>query len=150
MILDGAYLIDPGNAGTQVANINQDMTDSIKFLSASYGAEYAKGPSVLQAFSKSGGQKIHGEGYLYARNSAIGYANDWFANANGSRSHPQDYYYIGGNIGGPVFFPRFSKNRDKLLFWAGYEYMIQHPYCNGCFGGAPTEMNVPTAAQMSG
>ena len=59
--LDGANLIDPGNAGTQVANINQDMTDSVKFLSASYGAEYAKGPAVLQAFSKSGGQKFHGE-----------------------------------------------------------------------------------------
>ena len=69
VILDGANLIDPGNAGTQVANINQDMTDSVKFLSASYGAEYAKGPAVLQAFSKSGGQKFHGEGYLYARNS---------------------------------------------------------------------------------
>ncbi len=150
IILDGAYLIDPGNAGTQIANINQDMTDSIKFLSASYGAEYAKGPSVLQAFSKSGGQKIHGEAYLYARNSAIGYANDWFANANGQPPHPQDYYYIGGNVGGPVFLPHFSKNRDKLLVWAGYEYMIQHPYCNGCFGGAPTEMNVPTTSQMSG
>ncbi len=54
------------------------MTDSVKFLSASYGAEYAKGPAVLQAFSKSGGQKFHGEGYFYARNTAIGYANDWF------------------------------------------------------------------------
>ena len=28
--------------------------------------------------------------------------------------------------------------------------MIQHPYCNSCYGGAPTEMNVPTAAQLSG
>ena len=64
VILDGANLIDPGNAGTQIANINQDMTDSVKFMSASYGAEYAKGPAVLQAFSKSGGQKFHGEGYL--------------------------------------------------------------------------------------
>ncbi len=82
VILDGANLIDPGNAGTQVANINQDMTDSVKFLSASYGAEYAKGPAVLQAFSKSGGQKFHGEGYVYARNSAIGFANDWFNKAS--------------------------------------------------------------------
>ena len=58
------------------------MTDSVKFLSASYGAEYAKGPAVLQAFSKSGGQKFHGEGYIYARNSAVGYANDWFNKAS--------------------------------------------------------------------
>ena len=142
--LDGANLIDPGNAGTQVANINQDMTDSVKFLSASYGAEFAKGPAVLQAFSKSGGQKFHGEAYLYARNTAIGYANDWYANATKKPLQPQNFYYIGGNLGGPVFFPHFNKNRDKLFFWAGYEYMIQHPY------NAPKEFNVPTADQRKG
>ena len=153
--LDGANLIDPGNAGTQVANINQDMTDSVKYLSASYGAEYAKGPAVLQAFSKTGGQKFHGEAYLYARNTGIGYANDWFnkasqiaaADAPGAAPSvvalkntltPQSFYYVGGNVGGPIFFPHFNHNRDKLFFWAGYEYMDQHPY------NAPQEMNVPT------
>ena len=90
VMLDGAMLVDPGNAGTQIANINQDMTDSVKFLSASYGAEYAKGPAVLQAFSKSGGQKFHGEGYFYARNTAIGYANDWFNKSNEIAQQPSE------------------------------------------------------------
>jgi len=151
IILDGANLIDPGNAGTQVANINQDMTDSVKYLSASYGAEYAKGPAVLQAFSKSGGQRFHGEGYLYARNTAIGYANDWYNKNQQAQAAtpknslvPQSFYYVGGNIGGPIFFPGFNKNKDKLFFWGGYEKMIQHPYSD------PVEMNVPTAAQLSG
>jgi hypothetical protein len=148
--LDGANLIDPGNAGTQVANINQDMTDSIKYLSASYGAEYAKGPAVLQAFSKSGGQKFHGEGYFYARNSGALFANDWnnksqqLAGKKANSIAPSYYYYIGGNIGGPVFFPHFNKNRDKLFFWGGYENMIQHPY------NAPYNLNVPTDAQLAG
>jgi hypothetical protein len=144
IILDGANLVDPGNAGTQVANINQDMTDSVKYLSASYGAEYAKGPAVLQAFSKSGGQKYHGEAYLYARNTAIGYANDWFAKANKNPLTPQSFYYVGGNIGGPISFLGFNKNKDKLFFWGGYEKMIQHPYAS------PVEMNVPTAGQQAG
>ena len=52
---------------------------------------------------------------------------------------PQSFYYVGGNVGGPIFFPHFNHNSDKLFFWAGYEYMIQHPY------NAPVEMNVPTA-----
>jgi len=150
VILDGANLVDPGNAGTQVANINQDMTDSVKYLSASYGAEYAKGPAILQAFSKSGGQKFHGEGYIYARNSAIGYANDWFNQASGKPLPVQNFYYAGGNVGGPIFFPHFNKNKDKLFFWAGYEKMIQHPYCNSCYNSAPTEMNVPTVDQRNG
>jgi hypothetical protein len=139
LMLDGAMLVDPGNAGSQIANINQDMTDSVKFMSASYGAEYAKGPAVLQAFSKSGGQKFHGEGYLYARNSDVGFANDWFANDTGQPLFPSYYYYVGGNVGGPIYFPHFNKNKDKLFFWVGYEKMIQHPY-------VPTvDMNVPTS-----
>jgi hypothetical protein len=138
VMLDGAMLVDPGNAGTQIANINQDMTDSVKFMSASYGAEYAKGPAVLQAFSKSGGQKFHGEGYIYARNTNVGFANDWFQKDLGNPIYPQYFYYLGGNVGGPIFFPGFNKNKDKLFFWVGYEKMIQHPY------NAPVEMNVPT------
>ena len=148
--LDGANLIDPGNAGTQVANINQDMTDSVKYLSASYGAEYAKGPAVLQAFSKSGGQKFHGEGYVYARDSGALFANDWnaksqqIASKKANTISPSYFYYIGGNIGGPVILPHFNKNRDKLFFWGGYENMIQHPY------NAPYNINVPTDAQLAG
>jgi hypothetical protein len=161
LILDGANLVDPGNAGTQIANINQDMVDSVKFLSASYGAEYAKGPAILQAFSKSGSQKYHGEGYVYARNTAVGYANDWYNKATqesavyssgGTAAQaaaantltPQYFYYIGGNVGGPISFKGFNRNKDKLFFWGGYEKMIQHPY------NAPVEMNVPTSAQLSG
>jgi hypothetical protein len=144
VILDGANLIDPGNAGTQIANINQDMTDSVKYLSASYGAEYAKGPAILEAFSKSGGQKYHGEAYIYARNSGFGYANDWNANHQGSPLTPQHFYYVGGNVGGPISLLGFNRNKDKLFFWGGYEYMNQHPY------NSPVEMNVPTAAQQSG
>lgn len=145
VILDGANLIDPGNAGTQVANINQDMTDSVKYLSASFGAEYAKGPAVLEAFSKSGGQKFHGEAYLYSRNTAVGYANDWDRKFQGQDTiFPQSFYYIGGNVGGPIFTPWFNKNKDKLFFWGGYEYMRQHPYSQ------PVQMNVPTLAQRKG
>ena len=43
-MLDGANLVDPGNFGTQIANINQDMVGSIKMLTSNYSAEYAKGP----------------------------------------------------------------------------------------------------------
>jgi len=162
VILDGANLLDPGNAGTQVANINQDMTDSVKYLSASYGAEYAKGPAILEAFGKSGGQKYHGEGYLYARNSAVGYANDWYNKENNesiaasapgatpasiaatNQPENQHFYYLGGNVGGPLSFGGFNKNKDKLFFWGGYEKMWQNPF------NEPVQMNVPTADQQNG
>jgi hypothetical protein len=57
---------------------------------------------------------------------------------------PQSYYYIGGNVGGPISMFGFNKNKDKLFFWGGYENMRQKPY------NSPVEFNVPTAAQLSG
>jgi hypothetical protein len=152
-MLDGANLVDPGNAGTQIANINQDMVSEVKVLMSSYGAEYAKGPVIFQAFSKSGGSQYHGEGYLYTRNSTFNSIDAYTHSqiANGSTPYNlgapyQSFYYMGGNIGGPILIPHtgFNKSRHKLFFWAGYEYMRQHP------AGSIINYNVPTAAQRSG
>lgn len=153
-MLDGANLVDPGNFGTQIANINQDMTAQIKVLTSSYSAEYAKGPVIFEAFSKSGGSRFHGEGYMYARNSFLNsvdaFTKNVFVNSPGASSSgliPNNaYYYYGGNIGGPVILPwsKFNKDRNKLFFWGGYEYMDQHP------APTPVLFNVPTAAQLSG
>jgi len=144
-MLDGANLVDPGNAGTQIANINQDMVSEVKVLMSSYSAEYAKGPVIFQAFSKSGGNAFHGEGYVYARNSALN-ADDAYAHSQGIPNTSEHYYYGGSNIGGPILLPftDFNKGRKKLFFWAGYEYMDQHP------AASPINYNVPTTEQRGG
>ena len=54
MMADGASLLDPGNMGTQTANINQNQIQEVSLLTSAYGAEYAKGPIVFQALGKSG------------------------------------------------------------------------------------------------
>ncbi len=144
-MLDGANLVDPGNAGTQIANINQDMVSEVKVLMSSYSAEYAKGPVIFQAFSKSGGNAFHGEGYLYARNSAMN-SDDAYAHSQGVPNSSEHYYYAGGNIGGPIIIPGldFNKDRKKLFFWGGYEYMDQHP------AASPVNFNLPTTEQRMG
>ncbi len=144
-MLDGANLVDPGNAGTQIANINQDMVSDVKVLMSSYSAEYAKGPVIFQAFSKSGGNHFHGEGYLYARNSALN-SVDSFSAGQGLKNPAEHYYYAGGNIGGPIAIPGlgFNKGHNKLFFWAGYEYMRQQP------AATPINYNVPTEEQKAG
>jgi hypothetical protein len=153
-MLDGANLVDPGNGGTQIANINPDMTSQIKVLQSSYDAEYAKGPTIFEAFSKSGGAQFHGEAYLYARNSAFNSWNSYaksqyVANpslAPGTLNPSSSYYYPGAQIGGPVIIPHtgFNHNRDKMFFWFGYEYMKQNP------AATPVDYNVPTADQLAG
>lgn len=144
-MLDGANLVDPGNEGTQIANINQDMTSEVKVMTSAYGAEFARGPVVFEAYSKSGGAQFHGEGYLYARNGILN-SEDSFQKSQGLAKPNDSYYYPGGNIGGPVLLPftKFNHNRDKLFFWAGYEYMKQQP------AGNLHEYFVPTAQMRQG
>jgi hypothetical protein len=123
---DGANLLDPGNQGTQVANINADQTAEVTLLTSAYGAEFAKGPITFQAIGKSGGAQFHGSGYLYARNGVFN-STDSYIKSQGVPKPDDHYYYPGGDLGGPVLIPgtRFNKNRDKLFFYAGFEVMRQ-------------------------
>lgn len=149
-MMDGANLVDPGNAGTQIANVNPDMTAEVKMLTNAYTAEYAKGPILFQAYSKSGGRDFHGEVYEYARNGAFDSveSSQKAQAAPGSKIPlPDDhYYYTGGNIGGPVLLPftHFNKDRNKLFFFFGYEYMNQVPV------GQVNYYVVPTSAMLGG
>lgn len=145
MTSDGANILDPGNQGTQIYNINQDHTQEVKILTAAFGAEYAKGPVTFQAVSKSGGSAFHGSGYLYARHHIFN-AQESFSKTQRSAKPEDEYYYPGGNLGGPVLIPGtdFNKNRDKLFFFAGYEYMKQQPQ------GALRQHIVPTPAMLQG
>jgi hypothetical protein len=131
MTSDGANLLDPGNQGTQTANINQNQVQEVSILTSAYGAEFAKGPVTFQAIGKSGGAQFHGSGYLYARNGTFN-AVDSYSKSQGGKPLDDKFYYPGGDLGGPVIIPGtgFNKNRDKLFFYAAYEYMKQQPAGN--------------------
>jgi len=141
MTSDGANLLDPGNQGTQTANINQNQVAEVSILTSAYGAEFAKGPITFQAYGKSGSAQFHGQGYLYARNGEFNSEDAY------SRSPINDsFYYPGGDIGGPVIIPgtRFNKNHDKLFFYGGFEYMKQQP------AGSLLKYFIPTQQMMQG
>jgi uncharacterized protein YraI len=144
-MFDGANLLDPGNQGTQIADINQDFTSEIKMLMSGYDAAYAKGPVVFQAYGKSGGSHFHGEGYFYARNNVFN-SEDSFQKSQGVLKPDAYEYYPGGNIGGPVILPfvPFNRNHDKLFFWVGFEYMRQQP------AGTLWQTFVPTPQMLAG
>jgi hypothetical protein len=123
---DGSHVSDPGcNCATPV-NPNTDMIQEFKVQTSNFSAENSKGPVVLNSISKAGTTNFHGEGYFYARHSALN-SNDWLSNAFGIAKPNNKYFFPGGNIGGPVLIPgtRFNKNRDKLFFFTGYEYFYQ-------------------------
>jgi hypothetical protein len=150
---DGAHIVDPGCNCGQAMNTNADMTAEVKVLTSNFGADSSKGPVVINAIGKSGTQQFHGEAYVYARNYALN-ANSWLGNSAGFNGagqalspRPQTrYWYPGGQIGGPVYFPgkNFNKNKDKLFFFVAYENYRQN-VDNGIY-----RATVPTAAMRTG
>jgi hypothetical protein len=124
---DGANVIDPGcNCGSAVTP-NVDMIQEVKVQVSNFSADSTRGPTVFQTVTKAGTSTFHGEGYFSARNNVLN-SQDWLSHHFGL-PHPKDsYYFPGFNIGGPVVSPGtdFNKNRNKLFFFFGAEWMRQN------------------------
>ena len=142
---DGAHIIDPGCNCGQAMNTNADMTAELKVMTSNFGADESKGPVVISAIGKSGGQQFHGEVYTYARSFHLN-ANDPQDKDHGIVRPETKYFYPGGNIGGPLIIPgtSFNHNRDKVFFFFGTEYYKQN-VDNGVYNAV-----VPTAAMRKG
>ncbi|GAC1700659.1 MAG: hypothetical protein NVS9B4_02430 [Candidatus Acidiferrum sp.] len=142
---DGAHVSDPGcNCATPV-NPNTDMIQEFKVLTSNFSAENSKGPIVINSVAKAGGHDFHGEGYFSARDYAMN-ANRWVNNTTNTPKPQNKFLFPGGNIGGPVLFPKsnFNRNRDKLFFFSGFEYYFQ-TLDTGLLGAT-----VPTAGMRNG
>lgn len=126
---------------------NLDDIAEVKVLSANYQAEYGKatGGSVINVITKSGTQSFHGTLYYYFRNEDLD-ANDWFNKYNGITARPIDRHNtIGGNIGGPVYWPgHFNTNKNKLFFF----YSMENLPNKG--SGGLKKYTVPTALERTG
>src|SRR5258708_35458833 len=72
---DGAHIIDPGCNCGQAVDTNADMTQEMKIMTSNFGADAQKGPIVIAAVGKSGGNNFHGQAYLYQRHTYLT-AND--------------------------------------------------------------------------
>src|SRR5579884_935137 len=145
LIMNGSVITDAGNQGTQIANVNQDMTSELTIQNSSFDAEYAHGPVTVSATGKQGTKDYHGEAYGYARNGSLN-ANNSFFNANNVKRPIDHYWYPGGNLGGPITVPgtSFNKNHDKAFFFVGFERLMQQP------AGTLHKYIVPTSQWMSG
>ena len=99
-MLDGANLVDPGNQGTQIANINGDMVSEVKVLFSSYGAEYRQGPGGLPGVQQERRLPSTAKA-ICTPATPIFNSREAFQKSQGI-AKPTDYqYYPGGNIGGP-------------------------------------------------
>jgi hypothetical protein len=143
--LDNADIIDPGSNGGFIIEPNMDMIQEFSVKQSSFEASQGQSGLIIEAVSKSGGSKIHGEGYWYVRNAVFN-ANDWSNNSAGLPKPASKFNYPGFNIGGPVRIPGtdFNKNNDKMFFFVGMEWQRQ-------LADPGTELaTVPTAMMRQG
>ena len=92
----------------------------------SKGGEHAKGPVAMSVVSKQGGREFHGSVFGYFRDYHLN-SNEWFANKVGADRVKNKFIYPGFSVSGPLLIPGtdFNKNRDKVFFFAGFEYFGQ-------------------------
>ncbi len=143
--IDGAPGADPGcNCATSV-NPNTEFIQEFKVLQANFSAEHAKGPVAMSVISKQGGREFHGSLFGYLRDYHLN-SNEWFANKVGQSRVQNKFVYPGFSVSGPVIIPGtdFNKNRDKVFFFAGFEYFGQK------LDTGYVKSWVPTAAMRGG
>jgi hypothetical protein len=144
VIQDGASVMDPGDMGASISNVNMDTVAEIKVQTSNFGADSAKGPVVINAVGKSGGANYHGSAYVFARNYALN-SNEWLNNYYGITRPESGYYYPGANIGGPVRIPGTNFNRNKrLTFFTSFEVYKQTSFLQ------TIQSFVPTARMLGG
>jgi len=143
--VDGARMIDFGSNNGTVITANPDMVQEVKVQTSNYAAEHGTGAVQISATTKGGSRDFHGSAYDYIRHYKF-QANDRSNSINGVKRPLSQYNYPGGNIGGPVLLPwtKFNRNRDKLFFFAGFEYYYQR------VDEGSTAYNVPTLKQRQG
>jgi hypothetical protein len=153
LISDSANVQDPGTGGASTQTINMDMVQEVKVTTANFGADVAKGPVVINAVGKSGGQVYHGAVYLIGRTYQLN-SQDWLLNQEGLPKPKDRYIYPGFNIGGPLLIPGTNFNRGnpaKLTFFAGGEdYVQRNTFSGGSAAGAVRLSTVPTDAMRGG
>jgi Carboxypeptidase regulatory-like domain/TonB-dependent Receptor Plug Domain len=143
---DGAPMVRTRSNGTSVGVADVDSTSQVQVLTTSYPAEYGRtSGGQIRMVPKSGSSNFHGSAFEYFRNNALN-ANTWSRNLNRLGRAAFRYNQFGWNLNGPVFIPgHFNKNRDKLFFLLGQEWVkFNHDDTSS------TTLKVPTALMRQG
>jgi Carboxypeptidase regulatory-like domain/TonB-dependent Receptor Plug Domain len=120
--LDGVINTDVGANDGEYTNPSLDAVGEFKTLTGNFNAEYGRSPGVMILINtKSGGQRFHGTGWEFNRNTDYN-ANDWFSNHQGSARPILKFNQFGGNIGGYIPLPKVSpRSNKKAFFFFNYE-----------------------------
>ena len=137
------FILDGGihNESTNGLNLPQPMPDSLqefKVETSALPAQYGDHASAaINAITKSGGNKFHGDAFWFVRNYMFNAQNFFASSATNPYKDGLKRNQMGGTIGGPII-------KDKLFFFGGFQHTIVR--------AVPTAnyTQVPTTAMMAG
>jgi len=123
---DGAVGVRTRANGTSVTTADADTIQEVQVLTSSYSAEYGRsGGGQIRMVTRSGTRDFHGSFYEFLRNNKLD-ANSWNRNRRAATNFtaPLKFNQFGFVLSGPVTIPgAFNKNREKLFFLFGQEYV---------------------------
>ena len=132
--LDGADLMNRSTASNVDIRISNEVIGEFEVVTNRFDATMGQsGTAVVNAISKSGTDRFHGNGYFYLRDSKLN-APDFFTNTKPVFRNEQ----YGGTIGGPVV-------RGKDYFFFNYERQKEPKTVNANSGFAALDAPVDSS-----
>jgi hypothetical protein len=137
LMVDGGMNLDSGSNGSQINNVGVGFIRELSIQTSAMSAEWGRSSgAVINAVTKGGGNRYHGELLYTIRNDALD-AKDYFAPDKPTLRY-HDYAW---NLGGPVKFGRF---KNRLFFFGGQEWKKINRFTS------PTRRTLPTIAETNG
>ena len=131
--------------------VSQASIQEFQVNTSNYSAEYGRAAGgVVNSVTKSGTNSLHGEGFYYIRNNALGatnpYTTHYVSNGNGGFNSvpfkPEDNrQQFGGNLGGPII-------KDKLFFFFNYDGQRRN-FPGVAVPGSPSFLAAPSSSELS-
>jgi hypothetical protein len=158
--LDGSNNNEIAVGGSAGAQPRPDSVQEFRLLTSNYEAEFGRNSgAVINVVTKSGTNDFHGNVRAFYRPTVLSAARFFDQNANQKpREGTVDDFRrrferkeFGGQIGGPIFLPRFGEGgpslisgKNKAFFFVDYEGRRQ------LIGSTLTLSNLPTAEEKAG
>jgi hypothetical protein len=131
--LDGIWNMNTGNMAQTTILPNPDQVQEVRTYQNNFSPKDSlMGASVVMVTTKSGTREFHGTLFEYLRNDALDARNFFSPSVPALKQN-----IFGGNVGGPVLFPGYNKNRDKTFFFLSMQGVVRNQ-ASVNLGASPT------------
>jgi hypothetical protein len=157
--LDGLDNLDNHNMVATFVFPPVDAIQEFRLISNTSNAEFGTIGATINTVYKTGTRKLHGDVFEFLRNSKYLDAKNYFDPAG--PIIPFHFNNYGFTLGGPVIFPHFNPNHDKLFFFSSWDgtrtsqsvtsvsTVPQAGFVNGNFSAYPYTIYDPLTTAVS-